>query len=273
MFFIRSFRFSRSIQPNHGISKSATFGSLATDPCDSCNAASSSTATDPPQKYSKSRSMLNSVKPYGRHIIIFKSEEPTSWPRSIESEESTFTFRVSEYLTANKSKQFPIKLTACHDESKSIDHSMTQVAIYPENIIVKIQNHQAERFAEIINSRDKIKCESLLDLGVEYEPITWKKLVLVCIHGNRDKKCHLHGTQIIATLKQELTRRDFGDNEVKILGSSHIGGHEFAGTLISYPSGNWYGMVTNDKVPELLDHILNDTVMTQCFRGNPNMQW
>ena len=40
-------------------------------------------------------------------------------------------------------------------------------------------------------------------------------------------------------MEEYMKSKSISENELLILGSSHIGGHEFAGTLISYPKGQF----------------------------------
>lgn len=52
----------------------------------------------------------------------------------------------------------------------------------------------------------------------------------------------LHTTadlQVVAEMGKELAARGVGPDEVAVRGSSHFGGHRFAGVLIIYPQGDW----------------------------------
>lgn len=68
-------------------------------------------------------------------------------------------------------------------------------------------------------------------------------------------------------LKKELDARGVPESSVAVRGSSHIGGHKFAGTLIVYPSAQWYGQITKRTVPVLLDAILADEILQKHHRG------
>lgn len=113
--------------------------------------------------------------------------------------------------------------------------------------------------------------------------VPWSKLVLVCVHGSRDKRCGRAGPQVIAALEKELIYQEeqltappsYG--KIQICGSSHIGGHKYAGTLVVYPECNWFGRVSKSSAKALLQHICqsaednseNDARMKEkCFRGN-----
>jgi (2Fe-2S) ferredoxin len=65
----------------------------------------------------------------------------------------------------------------------------------------------------------------------------------------------------------ELNRRAL-TGMVTVRRTSHVGGHAFAGTVLIYPSGDWYGFVTPEDVPRLLeDHLAGGKVVTDLWRG------
>ncbi|XP_048433798.1 altered inheritance of mitochondria protein 32-like [Pyrus x bretschneideri] len=87
-------------------------------------------------------------------------------------------------------------------------------------------------------------------------------VVFACAHGSRDNRCGVCGPVLIDKFKEEAELRGL-TNQVFVTACSHIGGHKYAGNLIIYSpgsdgsiTGHWYGYVTSDDVPELLDqHI------------------
>lgn len=66
-----------------------------------------------------------------------------------------------------------------------------------------------------------------------------------------------------------LKETSIDTKEVIILPSSHIGGHEFAGTLIVYPRADWYGRVTRANATSILVSILKGEQHPDCLRGGP----
>ncbi|KAM1015270.1 hypothetical protein ACFX13_045844 [Malus domestica] len=64
------------------------------------------------------------------------------------------------------------------------------------------------------------------------------------------------------------------DFKVFVTACSHIGGHKYAGNLIIYSpgsdgsiTGHWYGYVTPDNVPELLDQHIGKGRSSNDFGG------
>lgn len=58
-------------------------------------------------------------------------------------------------------------------------------------------------------------------------------MVLVCTHGTRDACCAVRGRPIVATLARAMPE--------EVWECTHLGGHRFAGTLLSLPDGVCFG--------------------------------
>lgn len=81
---------------------------------------------------------------------------------------------------------------------------------------------------------------------------TW---YLICAHKLRDKRCGVSGPILAAEIDRAVSVSYPSSpppapvHTVKI---SHIGGHKFAGNVIVYPGGVWYGRVLPCHVPHLI---------------------
>jgi hypothetical protein len=180
-----------------------------------------------------------------------------------------------------------IKVTLCDLPNSSPLY--TDVIVYPDKIIYQVLPSAVADFAAFLcrekgavgkfegmrNSKD------LSSVGINEDfptlPLPWDKLVLVCVHAARDKRCGRAGPQVVDEMKKKIASREEGrghstvaDGEkVAVLGSSHIGGHVFAGTLIVYPSADWYGQVTGkgESVEQVLDAVYSGHIYEKCYRG------
>lgn len=63
-------------------------------------------------------------------------------------------------------------------------------------------------------------------------------MVLVCTHGTRDACCAVRGRPIVAALARALPEQ--------VWECTHLGGHRFAGTLLSLPDGTCLGRLDPD---------------------------
>jgi hypothetical protein len=116
--------------------------------------------------------------------------------------------------------------------------------------------------------------------------------VLVCAHGSRDVRCANCGPSLLSWTrdwidsKHEISIHNSRSNNnvhdtpstpskrspspspsvsenVKhyVWPVSHIGGHEFAGNIIVYPSGDWYGYVKEQNhLHQILEHHQYDSL-------------
>ena len=79
---------------------------------------------------------------------------------------------------------------------------------------------------------------------------------LICSHTKRDPRCGVLGPILIEQILSEARQRGVAD-DVTALPISHIGGHKFAGNVIAYGDGSWYGRVTPCHAHVLLDAYIN----------------
>jgi hypothetical protein len=213
---------------------------------------------------------MNSVSHIDRHIIVCDTSQ---WASKIEKEIGTFPsllYNAIALAQTEAQSSLEIKVTACDQPNELPDQ--VEVLVYPERIrffITPTNEEEVSSFARMIVS-PSLPVPGDLCLSFRCSEIPWKQLVLVCTHGSRDKRCGRAGPLVIAELLAELKKRGIAEQDLAVRGSSHIGGHKFAGTLIVYPAGQWYGYVTPKVVPELVSCIERGEVLNRCFRGRSN---
>jgi hypothetical protein len=87
-------------------------------------------------------------------------------------------------------------------------------------------------------------------------------LVLVCTQGGRDACCAVLGRPLLGEV-----HRLVGERSDLVWESSHIGGHRFAPTVLSLPSGAAYGRVVADDVVAILGSEAAGTLALPGLRG------
>ena len=150
---------------------------------------------------------------------------------------------------------------------------------------------QAEQAAAVSSTEQQAgeltegSAASLPDVDFECRPVIGCA-VLICAHKQRDKRCGVTGPILARQIEQECSeRREAEEREaaiseqqrirdglpqltsapvsslrlVRTMFISHIGGHKYAGNVIVYPAGVWYGRVTPCHV-----HLLLDAYATQA---------
>ncbi|HKY60995.1 MAG TPA: sucrase/ferredoxin-like family protein, partial [Gemmatimonadota bacterium] len=89
--------------------------------------------------------------------------------------------------------------------------------------------------------------------------------VFVCVHGRRDERCGCWGPSVVEALRAACAR---GDLDVPIRATSHVGGHKYAGNVIVYPEGVWYGYVRPEDAERLVrEHLAGGRVVRDLLRG------
>jgi hypothetical protein len=122
-----------------------------------------------------------------------------------------------------------------------------------EPFIVEFELQQYEDLTEL-NLSAIAEGSSLNGGQVRREP-----LFLVCTHGKRDKCCALYGRPLYKTLRQIE-----GDN---VWQSSHVGGDRFAGNLVCFPHGLFYGHTTDQSGPRIALAYRERRLTLEGYRG------
>uniref|UniRef100_A0A1J3H8N0 Altered inheritance of mitochondria protein 32 n=1 Tax=Noccaea caerulescens TaxID=107243 RepID=A0A1J3H8N0_NOCCA len=212
-----------------------------------------------PEMYSAD--IANSINSYGRHVfVLYKT--PEAWLSHIEEEGLPQRFAT---LLKDRKSDLPVqtKLNVCEGGGSDGD-----VLIFPDMVRYKgIKDTEVESFFE-----DVLVNEKPWRFGRE-EKLSGT-FVFVCTHASRDKRCGVCGPVILERFKQEIGSRGLTD-EISLRRCSHVGQHKYSGNIIIFSPdsagkifGNWYGYVTPEDVPELLDQqIAKGEIIQRIWRG------
>jgi len=85
-------------------------------------------------------------------------------------------------------------------------------------------------------------------------------LFTVCTHGKRDRCCARYGRPLYDALR-ELAEED------RVWQSTHVGGDRFAGNLLCFPDGLYFGRVGTGDVWQVLDEYLAGRIDLEHYRG------
>lgn len=221
-------------------------------------------------------SLANTAPHVDRHLIICGDAEDTNWPQIIENEKDTFAHGLSAALkeaAGSNAAPWQVKMTACNEPNTRAGHC--DVLVYPEQLRLCVPLHDSACLSALARHLSLPELPAELPRGVvrSKRPLPGQTLLLVCTHGNRDKRCGRAGPILLAALEEELAARGVPSSQVAVRASSHIGGHRYAGALIVYPQGQWYGHMTKKTAAQLLDQVLGGGVLDKCFRGLGNVSW
>ncbi|KAK7339591.1 hypothetical protein VNO77_20269 [Canavalia gladiata] len=212
--------------------------------------------------------LAGTVDAYDRHVFLcYKSH--ASWPPRVEASDAdplpklvAATFKSRKNDMAAKTK-----ITVCEARAEA-GFSDGDVLIFPEMIKYRgLEESNVDSFFE-----DVLVSGKPWTAGVP-EALTGSH-VFVCAHGSRDVRCGVCGPALIDKLNEGIELRGLKD-QISVTACSHVGGHKYAGNVIIYSPGldgkimgHWYGYVTPNDVPELLDqHIAKGEVIHRLWRG------
>ncbi|KAE9596409.1 hypothetical protein Lal_00048682 [Lupinus albus] len=212
--------------------------------------------------------LAGTVEFYHRHVFLCY-KNPRFWPPRIEAAEFDRLPRLLHVAVVTKKNHMKkeTRLTICegHDGTET---SNGDVLIFPDMIRYRRLTHfDVETFVEEVLVKDG-----------EWLPGTPEALkgsyVFVCSHGSRDRRCGVCGPVLVSRFKEEIELHSL-QGKVFVSPCSHIGGHKYAGNVIIFASsmngevtGHWYGYVTPDDVPLLIQqHILTGEIVDSLWRG------
>ena len=204
----------------------------------------------------KTALLPGTVKFYQRHLLVCTGQ--SDWPGHIE-ESGGFIQALAQAIDAHATEMpRQVKLTACDEPSTG---SGQDILIFPDQV----------RYTGLMQADVPAFVQNVL--VNEGSPDGFTKIpypgqhIFVCVHTARDPRCGACGPALHALLRNELARRDMADR-VGLHMTSHVGGHEYAGNVLIYPDGDWYGYVTPDDVSRLIEiHILGGQIVVDRWRG------
>ncbi len=196
------------------------------------------------------------VKLYQRHLFVCTGDD--EWAPKIETG-GGFLQTLSEIISARAGEMsLKVKLTACDGPKAETGYDLL---LFPENI--RYLQVQAADLPALVEDH---LIGNQISRRLPHEPLSGQH-VFVCTHGRRDLQCGRCGPPLVEAFHTALAGRNLADN-ISLCRTSHVGGHRFAGNVLIYPGGDWYGYVTPADVPRLIErHLLGGTVVTELWRG------
>ncbi|KAI8076457.1 Sucrase/ferredoxin-like-domain-containing protein [Gilbertella persicaria] len=224
----------------------------------------------------QSKPLHNTIPPYAIHILIMTGK--SNWPAHIEDEglahafirairkrkgtdQRPFENRYHPAFAADDSQR--VIVTNCSLPSVHSTRG-TDILLLPDNII--ISNITPKRVDTLL---DYIFGKPCYHAFSTYS-FPYSSLILVCGHGNKDRRCGTIGPILLESLEQ--ASHQAGEESTKVALVSHLGGHAFAGNLVVYTYHGrraiWYGRVTPCYCKDIVENTLDDNkVIEDLVRG------
>lgn len=202
--------------------------------------------------------LVGTVKYYRRHVVVLT--ETSDWPERIESS-SKFISKLKTAIAENHKLDSVLKVTAATG-NKAVKGN--DILIFPDMVrysgvgsddIESDVNHLVND--QLINGKVSSSLSSSRFSG---------KHIFVCTHAARDERCGIYGPGMITKLSEQLIKQ--GHEDVTVYSASHVGGHKFAGCLLAYPEGDWYGLLNADLMENFVDQCLTkNEILQNYWRG------
>jgi hypothetical protein len=191
------------------------------------------------------------VKPYQVHILYLKEQAPL-WPKQINSYQD---FKEIKNYLKQQNIGVKIKYSLCERTDIMVNNDSIELLCFQQGSGSQFSMTQISLTLAMLPD-----LSSYLKTG-DKGKLTVTKLpedlyILVCAHRAKDARCG-HCGPIIA---DEFTKQLMSlHNKYAVFKISHVGKHEYAANVITYPSGDWYGYVKPTDVTRIIKHINSNT--------------
>jgi len=224
------------------------------------------------KKVNTIKPLADTVKPYSKHLVICVGNAPdnnsTKWPAKVEKESNSFAQILSFELKKNADTiGHKVLITLSEDETIDRDNKLEEsydIISFPDMIrFLSVAKTQISTFVKefLIDKKE------VISPSIQHQPLEKKHYVLICAHKKRDKRCGEFGPILAAEFQKELQEKGL-DDQISVSKTSHYGGHKFAGNVIVYPGGNWFGRVIPCDVGCIIDqHISQGKIINRLWRG------
>ena len=198
--------------------------------------------------------LAGTVKPYFRHFLACTGS--TGWPPRIEEADGLLGRMARDVRALRESLPLPPKLTATDEPSAG---EGLDLLVFPE----AIRYHAVDERAWRTILRDHVE-GGRVARGVPVTALGGRH-VFVCVHGARDERCGCWGPPVISALRKACRAEGL---DVHVRATSHVGGHKYAGNVLVYPEGVWYGYVRPEDAPILArEHLAGGRQVASLLRG------
>jgi (2Fe-2S) ferredoxin len=214
--------------------------------------------------------LFGQMKHWTRHALVTTNTPPSTWPAHVEK--ATINDLITSGINPTDAQAISLTGTLSRTVRETKAGSWLIGVAYPatpgELLLFPDYQH-------IVNTSNLDMKQLVQQLSKDQTHSTTTTLphhatILICAHQQRDRRCGYAGPILYHHFIQALKARGpSAQASVRVLMTSHVGGHKFAGNVIIYPAGIWYGRVTPCHVDAVLEHtVFGNTVLRELYRGH-----
>lgn len=201
--------------------------------------------------------LAGTLKLYERHLFICTGQQ--TWPAHIEQDGGFAQALVWSLAAAGANLALSVKVTACDLPSSQPDGF--DLLLFPDG-----WRYLGVTAAHLPALAEDLRTGSASAPRLPHAPDAGR-YVFVCTHGQRDARCGQCGPPLVERFTTELAARGL-ERSIIVARTSHVGGHAYAGNVLLYPGGDWYGYVTPDDTPRLIETaVLGGDILPDLWRG------
>ena len=204
---------------------------------------------------SAERAIAGTVKPYHRHALACTGTR--DWPERLEDAEGLLGRMARDVRDRREGPLLIPKLTATDEPSRGAG---IDLLVFPDSVrYVGVSRASWPSVLKGLTTEEPsgaVPCEPF--------PGRW---LFVCVHAARDERCGRCGPPLLEALRGCCEEEGLAD--VVVRATSHVGGHKYAGNLLIYPEGVWYGTVTPEDAARIVrDHLRGGRLVGELHRGS-----
>ncbi|EGC34571.1 hypothetical protein DICPUDRAFT_55714 [Dictyostelium purpureum] len=214
------------------------------------------------------KSPNNSIHTYSRHFFMCTGIPSEEWPSKLYTATPYLEQFAAVFKNNGENPKSPFVINGTDIAPTQKD--TLDIIIFPEMVkLVNITPEQMEQVLKYFLDHDTI--DSDFPSSVQLESIKGK-YIFVCTHKQKDERCGYCGPILVDQLKEEIKNKGL-ENDIQVFGTSHVGGHKYAGNLLIFPPGNWYGYVTPQDVSAMVDSAISGEVVQRLSRGTMGLNY
>ncbi|KAK5574414.1 hypothetical protein RB653_009689 [Dictyostelium firmibasis] len=212
---------------------------------------------------SNKESPNNSISTYHRHYFLCTGIPSEEWPAKLYSATPLLE---SFQQVMKKYENNPRKNQVVNgSDIPPANKDTLDVIIFPEMVkLVGLTPDTMEKALQYFQDNDTIDLSNFPS-EIQVEQLNGK-YIFICTHKQKDQRCGYCGPILVDQLRDQINQRGL-EKEIQVFGTSHVGGHKYAGNVLVFPPGNWYGYVTPDDVSSIIDSTISGEVIQKLHRG------
>jgi len=206
------------------------------------------------------------AKGFKQHVVICMGTDESLWPEKIGRVAGTLDCEMGKELKKQK-LPYSVLLTVADTEPEDTGDDYCKTGTYDVMIFpagVKYLGVNVGNLDSLLAEHFQGKTPTV---PIPKHLVKHKYHIFICTHKKRDNRCGVAGTMLVDEFNKYLLVNSLS-SQFSIVKTTHFGGHKYAGNVIIYPGGIWYGRVIPCHVEAIIRHTMEGAIVQKLWRGN-----